>query len=118
MAYDEQLADRIRELMALEHGVSEQRMFGGLAFLIGGNMAIAASGQGGLLVRADPEQSDTWVATGGAEVAVMQGRPMPGWLRVREDRVGTKRDLAKWVDRSVGYARSLPPKTAGKKKAK
>ncbi|HUB68947.1 MAG TPA: TfoX/Sxy family protein [Acidimicrobiales bacterium] len=78
MAYDEQLADRIRELIAQELGISEQRMFGGLAFLVSGNMAIAASGQGGLLVRADPEESQKWVATGGAEVVVMQGSPDAG----------------------------------------
>ena len=80
--YDEDLAHRIRDLLSSERGLSERKMFGGLAFLIGGNMAIAASGQGGLLVRADPAESDRLVATGTASVAVMRGRPMPGWLRV------------------------------------
>ncbi len=82
MAYDEALAERIRELVAKEKGLSEKKMFGGLAFLVGGNMAIAASGQGGILVRVDPAQSEKLVATTKASVAVMRGRAMPGWLRV------------------------------------
>ena len=85
-------------------------MFGGLAFLVGGNMAIAASGQGGILVRVGPERSEQLVATTGATVAVMRGRPMPGWLRVGADDVRTKRQLAKWVDLGVEFARSLPAK--------
>ena len=85
-------------------------MFGGLAFLVGGNMAIAASGQGGILVRVGPERSDQLVATTKASVAVMRGRPMPGWLRVERRRPRTKRQLAKWVDLGVGFARSLPAK--------
>ena len=110
MAYDEDLADRIRVLVATEHGVSEKKMFGGLAFLVGGNMAIAASGQGGVLVRVDPEESDTLVRTTKAEVAVMRGRAMPGWLRVAGADVGTKPQLAKWVTLGTGYARSVPVK--------
>ena len=85
-------------------------MFGGLAFLVGGNMAIAASGQGGLLVRVGPERSEQLVATTKASVAVMRGRPMPGWLRVGAADVRTERQLAKWVDLGVGFARSLPAK--------
>ena len=110
MAYDEELAARIRELMLDEDGVREQKMFGGLAFLVAGHMTVAASGQGGLLVRVDPAESDELVATTAADEAVMRGRPMTGWLRVSADAVRTKRELRRWVDRSVRYARSLPPK--------
>src|SRR5436305_2890140 len=110
MAYDEDLADRIRELVAGEKGVTEKKMFGGLAFLVGGNMAISASGQGGILVRVDPVESDALVARSNAYVAVMRGHEMPGWLRVDAEHVRTKRDLARWVDRGVAFARSLPPK--------
>jgi TfoX/Sxy family transcriptional regulator of competence genes len=110
MAYDEDLADRIRMLVAKEPGLSEKKMFGGLAFLIGGNMAIAASGQGGILVRVDPTQSDALVARTKASVAEMRGRPMPGWLRVRSDDVRTRPQLTKWVTLSTTFARSLPPK--------
>jgi TfoX/Sxy family transcriptional regulator of competence genes len=110
MAYDEDLADRIRALVATERGLSEKKMFGGLAFLVGGNMAIAASGQGGVLVRVDPAQSERLVATTKASVAVMRGRPMAGWLRVGADDVRTTRQLAKWVERGTGFARGLPPK--------
>ena len=110
MAYDEDLAERIRELIAGEAGVTEKRMFGGLAFLVGGNMAIAASGQGGILVRIDPATSDRLVATTKAQVAVMRGRPMAGWLRVDADHLRERRQLARWVERGTTYARSLPPK--------
>jgi TfoX/Sxy family transcriptional regulator of competence genes len=110
MAYDEDLANRIRELMADESGVIEQKMFGGLAFLIGGNMAVAASGQGGLLLRIDPEETDALLAKPHAEPFEMRGRSMQGWLRVDEDGVRTKRQLEAWVRRGVAYARSLPPK--------
>ena len=110
MAYDEDLADRIRELLSEQGGVTEKKMFGGLAFLIGGNMAIAASGQGGALVRVDPDQADRLVETTPAEPAVMRGRPMQGWLRVESDDLRTKRRLEKWVKLSAAYASSLPPK--------
>jgi TfoX/Sxy family transcriptional regulator of competence genes len=110
VAYDEALADRIRELLGGERDLTEQKMFGGLAFLIGGNMAVAASGQGGLLVRVDPAQSDELVATTNARVMEMRGRQMQGWLRVDDDDVHTKRELAKWVERGATYARSLPAK--------
>jgi hypothetical protein len=114
MAYDEDLADRIRELMAAEADVSEKRMFGGLAFLIGGHMAISASGQGGVLVRVDPARSATLVDRTNAQVAVMRGRPMDGWLRVGPEDLRTKRQLARWVDLGTAYARSLPPKRPGR----
>jgi TfoX/Sxy family transcriptional regulator of competence genes len=110
MAYDEDLANRIRELIAAEPGVTEKKMFGGLAFLIGGNMAVAASGQGGILLRVDPDESDALAANPHAEVAVMRGRPMTGWLRISSEGLKTKRQLARWVARGVGYARTLPAK--------
>lgn len=110
MSYDEELALRVRELIAVEKGLTEKKMFGGLAFLIGGNMAIAASGQGGLLVRCDPDDTDVFVKNAGATVAVMRGKAMPGWLRVDDSRVTTKRELGTWVKRGVAYARSLPAK--------
>jgi hypothetical protein len=110
MAYDEALAERIRELVARERGLTERKMFGGLAFMINGNMAVAASGQGGILVRVDPERSDKLVRTTKATPMVMRGRAMDGWLRVAADDVRERRQLARWVDRGVGYARTLPKK--------
>jgi TfoX/Sxy family transcriptional regulator of competence genes len=110
MAYDEALADRIRQRLAGEHDVVEKKMFGGLAFLIGGNMAVAASGQGGLLVRVDPDETDALVAEPHAAPMVMRGREMAGWLRVDAEGARTKRDVEPWVKRGVAYARSLPPK--------
>ena len=107
MAYDEALAERIRRLVQSEPEVTEQRMFGGLAFLVAGNMAIAASGQGGILVRADPDQSETLVATTGARLMEMRGRAMPGWLRVDAGEVSTEGELARWVELGTTYARSL-----------
>ena len=110
MAYDENLAGRIRELIAGEADLTEQKMFGGLAFLIGGNMAVAASGQGGVLVRVDPEESDALVATTSARPMEMRGRQMQGWLRIGPEALRTKRHLAMWVELGTTYARSLPAK--------
>ena len=110
VAYDEALADRIRVLLATEADLSEMKMFGGLAFLVGGNMAVAASGQGGIMVRVDPAGADRLVATTGAHFVEMRGRPMRGWLRVDAGDLRTKRQLAKWVQLGTTYARSLPPK--------
>jgi TfoX/Sxy family transcriptional regulator of competence genes len=110
MAYDEALAERIRELVVDEPGLTERKMFGGLAFLVRGNMAVAASGGGGLLVRVDPQESSALVARSGAAPMEMRGRAMPGWLRVDAERVRTKRRLSSWVARGVSFARSLPPK--------
>jgi TfoX/Sxy family transcriptional regulator of competence genes len=110
MAYDEDLANRIRELLVAEHGVVEKKMFGGLAFLIGGNMAVSASGQGGLLLRCDPEQTDALVGKPHAARFEMRGRAMDGWLRIDSEAVRTKRELRRWVDVGVKYARSLPAK--------
>jgi TfoX/Sxy family transcriptional regulator of competence genes len=113
MAYDEELADRIRLLAAADGAApAEKRMFGGLAFLVGGNMAIAASGQGGILVRVDPEESEELVRTTAATVAVMRGRPMPGWLRVADHDLAEDEQLAPWVRRGLAYAGALPPKQA------
>jgi hypothetical protein len=110
MAYDEVLAGRIRDLVKGEPGLTEQKMFGGLAFLIRGNMAVAASGQGGVLVRVDPAESAALVATTNARPMEMRGRQMPGWLRVDPEDVGTRPQLASWVERGTTYARSLPAK--------
>jgi TfoX/Sxy family transcriptional regulator of competence genes len=110
MAYDEDLAHRIRELMADEASVVEKKMFGGLAFLIRGHMSVAVSGQGGLLVRVDPDEIEALVAKPHARPFVMRGRAMDGWLRVDAEGVRTKRQLEPWVRRGAGYARSLPPK--------
>jgi len=110
VAYDEDLANRIRELIAAEPALTEKKMFGGLAFLIGGNMSVAASGQGGLLVRVDPDETDALLAKPHAEPFEMRGRGMAGWLRVDAEGVKTKRQLEPWVRRGVAYARSLPAK--------
>jgi TfoX/Sxy family transcriptional regulator of competence genes len=110
VAYDEDLADRMRELLAGTRGLTEQKMFGGLGFMIGGNMAIAASSEGGALVRVDPEQSEKIVATTKARPMEMRGRQMRGWLRVESGDLRTKRQLEKWVKLGSDYARSLPPK--------
>jgi TfoX/Sxy family transcriptional regulator of competence genes len=110
VAYDEDLADRIRELVGGQFDVTEKKMFGGLAFLIGGHMAVAASGQGGLMVRVDPAQSDKLVASTTARNVEMRGRLMQGWLRVGSEDLRTKRQLAKWVQLGTTFAGSLPAK--------
>lgn len=110
MAYDEALAERVRTLVAPVSGMTEKKMFGGLAFLIRGNMAIAASSQGGAMIRVDPEQSDALVETTKARHVQMRGRDMPGWLRVSSDDLRTDDQLAPWVEMGTRYARSLPPK--------
>ena len=110
MAYDEELASRIRELVADEAGLTEKKMFGGLAFLVAGNMAVGASGQGGLLVRVDPAESDALVESTPARLMEMRGRSMKGWLRVDSEDVESEGALSEWVGRGIAYARSLPPK--------
>ena len=110
MAYDQALAARIRELIGERADLAEKKMFGGLAFLVGGNMAIAASGQGGVLVRVDPAQSEQLAAATDAYPMEMRGREMAGWLRVDDEHVRTKRQLEKWVQLGTGYAGSLPGK--------
>jgi TfoX/Sxy family transcriptional regulator of competence genes len=110
MAYDEDLANRIRELIGTEPDLTEKRMFGGLAFLIAGHMSVAASGQGGLMVRVDPAEGEALAARPHAGPMVMRGREMAGWLRVADAGVRTRRQLEPWVRRGVAYARTLPPK--------
>jgi TfoX/Sxy family transcriptional regulator of competence genes len=110
VAYDEDLANRVRELIAAEADLTEQRMFGGLAFLIGGNMSVSVSGQGGLLLRCDPAETDALLRKPHAGPFQMRGRVMDGWLRVDPEGLRTKRQLERWVARGVAYARSLPPK--------
>lgn len=114
MAYDEDLAGRIRDLIGPDPELTEKKMFGGLAFLIRGNMAISASGEGGILVHVDPERSADLVATTTATPAVMQGREMPGWLRVSPEHLATDDDLSAWIDIAIVYARSLPSKNQKK----
>jgi TfoX/Sxy family transcriptional regulator of competence genes len=110
VAFDEDLAERIRELVAQERRITEKRMFGGLAFLVDGHMAVSASGQGGLLVRVDPDETERLVGREHVRRFEMRGRSMDGWLRVDDAGLRTKRQLAGWVTRGVKYARSLPPK--------
>jgi TfoX/Sxy family transcriptional regulator of competence genes len=110
MAYDEDLANRIRELIADEPDLTEQRMFGGLAFLIGGHMSVAVSSRGGLLVRCDHDETDALLAKPHTATMVMGGRETRGWLRVEAEGVKTRRQLERWVARGVAFARSLPPK--------
>ena len=110
MAYDEDLANRVRELIAAEPGVTEQKMFGGLAFLIGGHMSVSVSGHGGLLLRVDPAQTDALRARPHVDPFVMRGREMDGWLRIAPEGVKTRRQLQAWVSRGVAHARSLPAK--------
>jgi TfoX/Sxy family transcriptional regulator of competence genes len=110
MAYDERLADRLREIVAGEPGVTEKKMFGGLAFLVSGHLAVSASSQGGLLLRVDPERTEELLADPHAEPFVMRGREMGGWLRVDPAGLGSDADLERWADLGLAYARSLPPK--------
>lgn len=110
MAYDEDLANRIRELIAGEPDIAEQAMFGGLAFLVAGNIAVGVHGQGGLMVRFDADDTDELLAKPHTDRFMMPNRTMRGWLRVAAEGVRTKRQLEPWVRRGVAYARSLPPK--------
>ncbi len=110
MGYDEDLANRIRELLAGTAGVDEKRMFGGLAFLVHGNMAVAATGQGGLMVRVPPGDTADLLGRAHVQPMVMAGRETRGWLRITAEGIRTKRQLQPWVHRGVGYASGLPPK--------
>lgn len=110
MAYDEELAARLRDHLEGEPGLSEQKMFGGLAFLVGGHMAVAAASEGGLLLRCDPADTDDHVAEAHAERFVMRGKAMDGWLHIDPAALTTESDLARWVEVGAAYARSLPPK--------
>jgi len=110
MAYDEALADRIREIVEGESGLTEKRMFGGLAFLVGGNMAVAASSASDLLLRVDPAESEALTAHEHVRRMVMRGREMDGWLRVDTVALSDDADLRGWVARGLAFARSLPAK--------
>lgn len=110
MAYDEAIAARIRDLLAAEPDVTEKKMFGGLAFLVDGNMAVAASSKGGIMVRVDPDERDALLARTKAEPMIMRGSPTAGWLRVDAGHLTRRAQLATWVDRGVAFARSLPAK--------
>jgi TfoX/Sxy family transcriptional regulator of competence genes len=110
MAYDEDLANRIRELISAEPGITEKRMFGGLAFLLNGRMSVAVSRQGGLMLRCNPAETESLRGKPHAGPMEMRGRVVDGWLRVEPEGVRTKRQLERWVARGVTYARSLPPK--------
>ena len=110
MAYDEALAEKVRKLVAGEPGLTEKRMFGGLAMLLNGNMAVAVRGRGGLMIRVDPDTSDPMLDEPGASIAVMQGRPMRGWIVVETEAVAKAADLKRWVKRGTAYASTLPPK--------
>ena len=109
MTYDEDLAHRIRAVLAGQAGVTEKRMFGGLGFLVNGNLAASASSRGGMLLRVDPAETDALVAGPHAERAVMRGRPMDGWLRVAVSELPDD-EVDSWIARGAAYARSLPPK--------
>lgn len=110
MAYDEDLANRLRELLAGESGLTEKKMFGGLAFLLNGNMTVSASGRGGLLARIDPADTARALSRRHAALMEMGGRTMDGWIRVAPEGIRTKRELSSWVEKSVAYARGLPVK--------
>jgi hypothetical protein len=110
MAYDEDLANRIRESLSGERDVDEKRMFGGLAFLINGHMSVAASGRGGLMVRVPPDDTAKLLERAHVAPMVMAGRQTRGWLRVADEGIATRRQLQTWVDRGVAYAKGLPPK--------
>lgn len=110
MAYDDELANRVREVVHGERGLTEKRMFGGLAFLINGNMAVSASSRGGLLLRVDPAQTESLVSEPYVGRFEMRGREMDGWLRVDAEAVKTDAALRHWVGRGVAYARSLASK--------
>ena len=111
VAYDEDLAERVREALAREPGLSEKRMFGGMGFLLDGHLVVSASGQGGLLLRVDPADSDALIADPNAARAVMRGREMAGWLRIRTDTRATV-NFKTWIERGVAFVRSLPLKLA------
>jgi len=110
VAYDVELAERIRTVVRSESGLTEKRMFGGLAFLVHGNMAVSASSQGGMLLRVDPATSESLVDEPLIRRFEMRGRAMDGWLRVDPQAVRTDEDLRRWVGHGVRYAHSLPPK--------
>ena len=110
MAFDEELADRIRQVLARRRGITEKKMFGGLAFLVNGNMAVVARGKGGMMIRVPAEETDAFAAEPGADVAIMRGRPMRGWITVDEGGYAKAADLRRWVRRGVAAAYAAPAK--------
>lgn len=110
MAYDEDLADRIREAMSGMKGVTEKAMFGGLAFMVDGKMAVAAGSKGDILARVDPRDMEELVTSTEAEMATMGNREMRGWVTVDSEHLEADEHLSAWVQRSVAYARTLPGK--------
>jgi len=110
MAYDEILANRLREALSGQPKLTEKAMFGGLAFLINGNMSVAASGQGGLLLRIDPTEAERFSGEPHASRAVMGGREMDGWLRIDEAALDDEATFTRWVERGIARSRALPPK--------
>ena len=110
MAYDEQLADRVREIVAGSGDFSERKMFGGLAFMVDGHMAVAASREGGIMLRVAPAETDALLAKPFCRPFQMRGKPIDGWVRIDADGVATKRQLERWVMRGVAYARTQPPR--------
>ncbi|MEV4542078.1 TfoX/Sxy family protein [Micromonospora echinaurantiaca] len=110
MAYDEDLANRVRSLLGREPGIGERRMFGGLALLLNGNMAVVIRGEGGLMVRVDPARSERLLAEPGAQPTRMRDRPLRGWITVEPSACATDGDLRRWVDRGITYTRGLPAK--------
>ena len=110
MAYDIDLVERIREVIATESGLSERRMFGGLAFLLDGHMTVAASGRGGLMARVDPDDQGDLLMDPHVSPMVMAGKERRGWVRVEMEALSTQRSLTTWVNRSVRFERTLPPK--------
>ncbi|HEX6871659.1 MAG TPA: TfoX/Sxy family protein [Micromonosporaceae bacterium] len=110
MAYDEDLANRVRELVGREPEFGEKRMFGGLALMLNGNMAVVIRGMGGLMVRVDPAESEQLLTEHGAHLTQMRGRPMRGWITVEPSACARDVDLRRWVSRGVAYTRSLPTK--------
>jgi TfoX/Sxy family transcriptional regulator of competence genes len=109
VAYDVELADRLREVVAAAPAVTEKRMFGGLAFLVNGHLAVSASGRGGLLLRVDPAAAESLLGPSASRFE-MRGRELAGWLHVRAEAVETDEQLREWVAHGLAYARSLPPK--------
>ncbi|MFC0505171.1 TfoX/Sxy family protein [Micromonospora costi] len=110
MAYDEDLANRVRELIGGEPGIDERRMFGGLAMMLNGNMAVVIRGAGGLMVRVDPAQSAQFLSEDGAQPTEMRGWIMRGWITVEPSACAEDADLQRWVGRGVTFARGLPAK--------
>jgi TfoX/Sxy family transcriptional regulator of competence genes len=112
MAYDERLAEEVRERLRVATGgaLTEKAMFGGLAFMVDGHLTIGASRTGGLLVRTDPADADEVLALEGVEPMVNAGRKMPGWVFVAADVIRDEGSLDDWIERSLGYVTTLPPK--------